>query len=308
MLLFGRFFEPITTLGNDWQTVQSALSGVERIFEVLAIPPEHRVADAAAPNAAYPVPGIEVRNVVFGYQPDQPIVRGVSWKVERGEHVALIGRTGAGKSSALNLISGLYAPWSGSVRVAGRDPRVLTNDERRCIVGVVPQTVQLFTETIAENLALGDQSVSRVTLEEAARIAGADTFIQTLPQGYDTPVSGTGRGGGVQLSAGQRQLLALARALVWNPTVLLLDEATDAIDSASDAQFRAALRADVKGHGRTVLTVAHRLSTARDADRVIVVDMGRVVEAGPPDDLIRRGGRFAMLVALEEAGWNWEAA
>ena len=156
-----------------------------------------------------------------------------------------------------------------------------------------------------ENLTLGDSTVSREEAERAAIIAGADQFIRTLAQGYATPLSGSGRGGGTQLSAGQRQLLALARALVWNPQVLLLDEATAAVDNASDAAFRAALRADVSQHHRAVLTVAHRLSTAREADRVLVMESGRIIEEGTPEELIARGGRFAALVELETAGWDW---
>jgi len=304
VLLFQRFFEPITTLGDDWQTVQSALSGIERIFEVLALRAETRPTPQPAERWH---DAIVVRELTFGYLPDRPVLRGLSLRVRAGEHVALVGRTGAGKSSMVHLISGLYEPWLGIVRVVGRDPRVLTDDERRRVVGVVPQLVQLFSGTVRDNLTLGDVSVPDESVARAAAIAGAATFIQALPQGYDTVLSGSGRSGGVQLSAGQRQLLALARALVWNPAVLLLDEATAAIDSASDAALWAALRADVAGQGRAVLTVAHRLTTARAADRVIVVGSGRIVEEGPPEELVRRGGRFAALVELEAAGWDWQA-
>jgi ATP-binding cassette, subfamily B, multidrug efflux pump len=172
----------------------------------------------------------------------------------------------------------------------------------------VPQQVQLFSATVRENLTLGDPMVPQAAIERAVMLAGAAELVATLPQGYDTPLQGAGRGAGVQLSAGQRQLLALARALVWDPAVLLLDEATVAIDSASDAALWAALRADLSGSRRAVLTVAHRLATARAADRVIVLDAGRVIEEGPPDDLIRRGERFAALVELEAAGWDWREA
>jgi len=228
--------------------------------------------------------------------------------VRAGEHVALVGRTGAGKSSMVHLIGGLYEPWSGAVQVVGRDPRALTDDERRRVMAVVPQQVQLFSGTVRENLTLGDEAVPDAVVARAAAIAGATPFIQALPQGYDTLLSGAGRSGGIQLSAGQRQLLALARALVWNPAVLLLDEATAAIDSASDAALWAALRADVAGHGRAVLTVAHRLSTARAADRVIVLEAGQIIEEGSPEDLLRRGGRFAALIEMEAAGWDWQAS
>jgi len=183
----------------------------------------------------------------------------------------------------------------------------VADDERRGVVAVVPQQVQLFTGTVRDNLTLGDTTIPQAAVERAVALAGAAELIADLPEGYDTPLRGTGRGAGVQLSAGQRQLLALARALVGDPAVLLLDEATVAIDSASDAALRAALRADVRGQRRAVLTVAHRLATARAADRVVVLDAGRVIEEGPPDDLIRRGGRFAALVELEAAGWDWRA-
>jgi ATP-binding cassette subfamily B protein len=304
VLLFQRFFEPITTLGDDWQTVQSALSGIERIIEVLALPAEIQP-DAQPAERCRDT--IIIRDLAFGYVPDRPVLRGVSLSVQAGEHVALVGRTGAGKSSMVHLIGGLYAPWSGTVQIAGRDPRSLSDDERRRVVAVVPQQVQLFSGTVRDNLTLGDETVPGEAIARAAAIAGAAGFIEALPQGYDTLLSGSGRGGGTQLSAGQRQLLALARALVWNSTLLLLDEATAAIDSTSEAAFWAALRADVARHGRAVLIVAHRLTTARAADRVIVVEAGRIIEEGPPEELVRRGGRFAALIELEAAGWNWQA-
>jgi ATP-binding cassette subfamily B multidrug efflux pump len=301
VLLFQRFFVPIMTLGNEWQTVQAALSGLERVFQVLALPSEE-----PAPRGPHqPQYGgnaaIEMREVFFGYLPNRPVLRGVSLAAQPGEHIVLVGRTGAGKSSVLHLLGGLYTPWSGTVRVSGADPRLLTDGQRRRSMGVVLQVVQLFRGTVLENLTLGDASVSREAVQRAAAVAGADAFIRALPEGYDTPL-----GGGMQLSAGQRQLLALTRALVWDPAVLLLDEATAAVDSASESAFRAALRAAVMGCGRAVLTVAHRLATAQEADRVLVMDAGQVVEEGPPEELIRRGGRFAALLELEAAGWDWQ--
>jgi ATP-binding cassette, subfamily B, multidrug efflux pump len=301
VLLFQRFFVPIMTLGNEWQTVQAALSGLERVFQVLALPSEE-----PAPRGPHqPQYGgnaaIEMREVFFGYLPNRPVLRGVSLAAQPGEHIVLVGRTGAGKSSVLHLLGGLYTPWSGTVRVSGADPRLLTDGQRRRSMGVVLQVVQLFRGTVLENLTLGDASVSREAVQRAAAVAGADPFIRALPEGYDTPL-----GGGMQLSAGQRQLLALTRALVWDPAVLLLDEATAAVDSASESAFRAALRAAVMGCGRAVLTVAHRLATAQEADRVLVMDAGQVVEEGPPEELIRRGGRFAALLELEAAGWDWQ--
>jgi ATP-binding cassette subfamily B protein len=311
IFLFQRFFEPVRNLGEDWQTVQSALSGIERIVQVLEIPAE-KTPPAAVGKAALQDGGaaIELRDVTFGYLSDQAVLHGLTLAVHPGEHVALVGRTGAGKSSAVRLLAGLYVPWSGQVRVAGTDPRTLPDVERRRAIGVVPQTVHLFSGTVIDNLTLGDQSASRDQVQQAARVTAIERLIATFPQGYDTPLSGTGRGQGIQISEGQKQLLSLTRALVWDPAVLLLDEATSAVDNASEAEFRAALRASMErqdGRQRAVLTVAHRLSTARQADRVVVIEEGRVVEEGSPEELIRRGGRFAALVELEAAGWDWQS-
>ena len=310
VLLFKRFFDPITALGEEWQTVQSALSGAERIFQVLNMPVEEAggeaVQDQASFDATASPASIDVSQLTFGYFPDQPVLRQVSFMVQPGEHVALVGRTGAGKSSIVHLLGGLYAPWQGELRVAGLDPRRLPEHERRRVIGVVPQAVQLFSGTVLDNLTLGDENVSLDAVESAARTAGADAFIRSLPKGYNTLIN-SGSGGGVQLSSGQRQLLSLARALVWNPSVLLFDEATSAIDSASEAAFRQALEQESVLHRRAILTVAHRLSTARAADRVIVLDHGRILEMGAPDDLIRKGGRFAALLELEAAGWDWRS-
>jgi ATP-binding cassette subfamily B protein len=319
VLLFQRFFEPIRRLGEDWHTVQSALSGIERIVQVLEIPAPvdkgagrargTRVGRARTDGPALDGSAVvELRDVVFGYLADRPVLHGITLAVHPGEHVALVGRTGAGKSSIVRLLAGLYAPWSGEMRVSGRDPRALSDDERRRTVGVVPQTVQLFSGTVLDNLTLGDASVPRERVQRAAEMSTIDRFVSALPQAYDTPLSGLGRSEGVQLSEGQRQLLSLARALVWDPAVLLLDEATSAVDNASEADFRAALRLAMQsdtGRRRAVVTVAHRLSTAREADRVIVLEGGRIVEEGPPEQLVLRGGRFAALVELESAGWDW---
>jgi ATP-binding cassette, subfamily B, multidrug efflux pump len=304
ILLFQRFFDPITALGDEWQTVQSALSGAERIFQVLTLPLEQQSSAAQGDFAAPAKSGIEFGAVTFGYAPEQPVLHGVSFFVQPGEHVALVGRTGAGKSSILHLLGGLYTPWSGRLCVAGLDPRTVPEEDRRRLIGVVPQHVQLFSGTVLENLTLADPSIPLEAIQHAAQVAGADTFIRSLPQGYDTLIN-NGAGAGVTLSSGQRQLLSLARALVYNPPVLLFDEATSAIDSASEANFRAALSRETARHERAILTVAHRLSTAREADRVIVLDMGRILETGTPADLVRCGGRFATLLELEAAGWDW---
>ena len=169
----------------------------------------------------------------------------------------------------------------------------------------MPQTSQLFSGTVLENLTLKDESVAESAVIEAAEISGADAFIRALPNGYRKVLRGSGRGLGVQLSAGQEQLLTLTRALVSRPSVLLFDEATSHLDGASEAALREALRSTVLARGTAVLTVAHKLSTAREADRVVVIDYGRIVEDGAPADLIARGGRFGALLEMEAAGWDW---
>ena len=306
LLLLQRFFQPITALGEEWQTVQGAMAGAERIFGTLALGRHDDCVPAPAPagpaRASWPV---VLDRVQFGYAPGQPVLRDLSLQVRPGEHVALVGRTGAGKTSALHLLAGLYRPWAGTVVVAGRDPAALGEAERSRILGVVPQVVQLFSGTVGDNLTLDDPSIAEDDVIDAATIAGADAFIRMLPDGYRTMLSGSGGGTGARLSAGQEQLLALARALVHRPTVLLLDEATAAVDNASDAAFRAALRERVLPRGCAVVTVAHRLTTALEADRVIVLDKGRIVEEGAPAALVASQGHFAALLDLETAGWEW---
>ena len=194
VLLLQRFAVPMMTLGNEWQTVQAALAGLERIFQVLALPPEAPTPRSPRQHQARPHTAIAMREVVFGYLPNHSVLRGVSLEAQPGEHIVLVGRTGAGKSSLLHLLGGLYTPWSGTVRVAGTDPTGLTDEERRCALGVVLQVVQLFRGTVCDNLTLGERSVSRDAVQRAATIAGADAFIQALPQGYDTLL-----GSGLQL-------------------------------------------------------------------------------------------------------------
>jgi ABC-type multidrug transport system fused ATPase/permease subunit len=304
LLLLQRFFQPLTALGEEWQTVQGGIASAERIFATLALPLE-TASNAADGVDGAALPAIVFHRVEFGYTEGRPVLHGISFEVRRGEHVALVGRTGAGKTSTLHLLAGLYRPWCGSVRVAGCDPTHLGESERRRMLGVVPQAVQLFSGTIIENVTLGDPSIPEDAVHEACRIAGADTFIRSLPRGFHTTLRGSATGTGTDLSAGQQQLLVLARALVGKPAVLLFDEATAAVDGASDAAFREALRASVLTRGCGVLTVAHRLSTALEADRILVLEKGQIVEEGPPAELAAGRGRFAALLELEAAGWDW---
>jgi len=319
VLLFARFFTPLINLGDEWQTVQAALAGAERVFAVLAIPAPpptdlsaatprrtQHASESTAVSVPLPPPVVRMDHVNFGYTPDRPVLHDITLTVRPGEHVAIVGRTGAGKSTLLALLAGLYPPSTGRIELAGRDPRAFSDDERRTTLGFVSQRVTLFSGTVYDNLAMGDQSLPQELVQHAATIAGADPFIRTLPHGYDTTLAADSHGSGVHLSAGQRQLLALARALTTQPAVLLLDEATAVIDGASDAAFRAALREHVLPLGTAVITIAHRLATARDAHRVMVLQGGHIIEQGTPSALLAAEGTFAALTALEEAGWDWQ--
>ena len=306
VLLFQGFFAPIVALGDQWNAVQAALAGAERVFEVLNLPPE--TAPQGGGGAAERGDAIVVTGVTFSYDKGNPVLQEVSLAVRPGEQVAVVGRTGAGKSTLLALLAGLYEPSAGEIRLAGRHPRDIGEHERRRIVGVVPQHVQLFSGTLQDNLTLGDASISGDAISRVISLAGLEPLVTALPDGLDTVLTGSGGGTGIVLSAGQRQLVALARALVTEPEVLLLDEATAAIDAESDAAFRSALTRTAWAKGCAVVTVAHRISTARDADRVVVLQAGRIVEQGAPADLVSAGGRFAAVAALDEAGWDWSGA
>ncbi|MFH1084763.1 MAG: ABC transporter ATP-binding protein [Chloroflexota bacterium] len=313
ILLFGRFFAPIIAIGSDWQEVQSALAGLERVFEILNLPADDDAVETLHPASALAASSLQAEaavlvaaeHVTFGYNPGQPVLQDVSFTVRSGEHVAIVGRTGAGKSSLLSLLGGLYRPWEGALRLAGADPYALAAEERRHVVGTVPQMAQLFSGSLRDNLTLGDEAAPAETVRRAADLAGVAGFLGDLAQGYETVLSDRGRGRGAQLSVGQRQLVALARALVGDPAVLLLDEATASVDSATEAALKRALRAHLQERGGAVLTIAHRLSTALEADRIVVLENGRVTEMGTPQALLVPGTQLYSYWELENAGWEW---
>lgn len=307
VLLFQSFFAPIVALGDQWNSVQAAIAGAERVFDVLDLPAE--VAVTGSTPRAVSHGGIVVADVSFGYANGAPVLRRVSLVVRPGEQVAVVGRTGAGKSTLLALAGGLYDPSAGEIFVAGHPPRSLDEDQRRRLLGVVPQNVQLFSASLRSNLTWDDIAISDDAIDRVVELVGLGPFVDTLPTGLDTVLAGSGGGEGLLvLSAGERQLVALARALLAEPAVLLLDEATASIDAGSDAAFRSALKRTAWAKGCAVLTVAHRISTARDADRVVILDSGQIVEEGTPTALIAAGGRFAALAELDAAGWAWDDA
>ncbi|HNP13086.1 MAG TPA: ABC transporter ATP-binding protein [Mycobacterium sp.] len=288
LLYLRMFFEPMQEISQFFNTFQSASSALEKLAGVLAERPG--IADPAHPVRLGEVRGeIAFHDVRFSYVPDRPVLPGLSLTVPPGQTVALVGTTGAGKTTIAKLIARFYDPDSGSVTLDGIDLRSLTQSGLRRHVVMVTQENFLFSGTVADNIRFGRPTASDAEVRAAAAAVGADEFIATLPDGYDTDVAK--RGG--RLSAGQRQLVAFARAFLADPAVLILDEATSSLDIPSERLVQRALRTVLAG--RTALIIAHRLSTVEVADRVLVLEHGRVVEDGPPTQLIGSGGHYAGL-------------
>ena len=288
------FFGPIRDLSARYTLLQSAMAGAERVFQLL----ENQDEDApASPGGA---PGdaemaFELDDVTFEYKPGSPVIRDVSCGARVGEKIALVGATGAGKSTIASLLLRLYEIKSGSVRVFGKDVRTLTRDALRRNFAVVPQDVFLFPGTVATNIAAGDVTPDRAKVERALERVGALDLFLRRPEGLDAPVQERGN----NFSAGERQLIAFARALYRDPPILILDEATANVDSDTEARLQRALENAMKG--RTALIIAHRLSTIRAVDRIIVFHKGRVVEQGTHDALLAAGGLYARLHTLQFA-------
>ena len=292
LLYLDMFFSPIQQLSQTLDTWQQAAASLEKIEELLDTP--SGTPPAAAPVVPGPLRGVvEFRDVRFSYPNTvgDPALDGVNVTVAAGETVALVGETGAGKSTLVKLAARFYDPTEGTVAVDGVDLRDIDLGTFRRQLGIVPQEAFLFTGTVRDNIAYGRPDASEAEVEAAARAVGAHDFVASLPHGYLEPVSERGR----SLSSGQRQLLALARARLVDPTILLLDEATSQLDLASEAHVQQAMQAAAQG--RTTILVAHRLPTAARADRILVVDGGRVVEEGTHTTLLAHDGAYARLWA-----------
>jgi ATP-binding cassette, subfamily B, multidrug efflux pump len=283
-----RFFDPIRTLSMQYTVLQRAMAAGHRIFEVLDVPATIQDKPDAVALADEPA-SIEFRQVTFGYRPGQPVLHDVTFRVAPQETVALVGPTGSGKSSIISLTRRFYETWDGQILVGGRDVRDVTLDSLGHTIAIVLQEPFLFTDTIFENIRYRTETASRDDVIAAAKAVRAHDFIARLPQGYDTMLTQRGR----NLSIGQRQLLSFARALVADPKILILDEATANIDSFTELEIQRALR--VLLQGRTSMVIAHRLATVRDADRIIVLRDGRIAEMGNHDALIGLGGLYAQL-------------
>jgi ATP-binding cassette subfamily B protein len=282
-----RFFEPVRTLSMQYTAFQRAMAAGNRVFEVLDVP----VTITDSPNAvplSDDTPTIEFEHVTFGYDANRPVLRDVSFKVKPKQVVALVGPTGSGKTSIISLVRRFYEVNEGRVLVGGHDVRDLTLESLGKTIGMVLQDPFLFTGTIEDNIRYASGATHEQVVA-AAKAVRAHDFIMRLPQGYDTPLGQRGR----NISLGQRQLISFARALVIDPKILILDEATANIDSFTELEIQRALKALMSG--RTSLVIAHRLATVRDADEIIVLQAGRIVEQGPHDELINNGGLYSTL-------------
>ncbi len=287
-----RFYRPISDLSEKYNILQSAMASSERIFDLLDTEP--RVQDPPRPRRIPSGPGrIVFDRVSFAYNPGEPVLHDVSFTVDEGERVAVVGYTGAGKTTLMNLLSRFYDPNEGSINVDGCDIREYAQKDLRRYVAVVLQDVFLFSGDIAYNIDLGDRSIGAERIAEVSRHINADKFIERLPARYAEQVGERG----AMLSVGQRQLLAFARALVYDPKILVLDEATSSVDTETEYLIQEALKRFMKG--RTSLIIAHRLSTIRYVDRIIVMHKGRIVEQGTHGELMRRGGLYKKLYELQ---------
>jgi ATP-binding cassette, subfamily B, multidrug efflux pump len=289
------FISPLRQLANMYNSIQAALAGAERVFEIIDTPSERADAPDAAPLTALRGE-VRFEGVSFGYLPGMPVIKGMTVETRAGEMLALVGPTGAGKTTLINLLTRFYEIDSGRITIDGRDIRSIRKEDLRHRLGIVLQETFLFSGSVLENIRYGRLDATDEECIEAARTAGADRFIRQLPEGYRTALSE--RAG--NLSLGQRQLLSIARAILADPAILILDEATSSVDTRTEARIQKALLTLMAG--RTSFVIAHRLSTIRDADQLLVIDDGKIVERGTHRELLARRGFYHRLYLSQFKG------
>lgn len=280
-----QFTRPLNELANTFNTLQSGIAGAERVFEILDEEEERKDGEGAI--LATDIEGeVEFKFVSFEYEPGEPVLKDISFKVEPGTNIALVGATGAGKTTIVNLLTGFYEIEEGEILIDGINIKDYQKDSLREIFGMVLQDTYLFSGTIEENIRYGRLDATYEEIERAAKMSKAHDFISRLPMGYDTILSE----GGMNLSQGQRQLIAISRAILADPSILILDEATSSVDTRTELKIQEAMVQLMKG--RTTFIIAHRLSTIREADIIMVIDDGKIVEKGNHDQLIDKKGKY----------------
>lgn len=294
-ILYGQnFIQPLRTLANMYNSIQAALAGAERVFEIIDTPAE---VDTPTAIAVQTLQGhVQFEQVQFAYDPTTPIIKEMTLEAKAGETIALVGPTGAGKTTIINLLTRFYEINGGAILIDGLDIRQIKKADLRRQLGLVLQDTFLFADSVLENIRFGRLDATDAECMQAAELADADHFIRQLPQGYQTQLSERAS----NLSQGQRQLLAIARAILANPRILILDEATSSVDTRTEARIQQALLRLMKG--RTSFVIAHRLSTIRDADQVLVINHGEIVEKGTHDELLRQQGFYYHLYMSQFKG------
>ena len=289
-----QFSRPINEIAQIYGQVQTAIAGAERVFALLDVAGEDK---SGEPLAEEEQAEVSFRHVTFSYQPGHPVLRDFTLAVPLGKKVALVGATGSGKTTVVNLLMRFYDPDSGEILVGGQKIQDVSRDSLRKEIAIVLQDTVLFTDTIRSNLTYGNPDATQAQLDAAVEMSRCDELLRLLPQGWDTVLTG----GGTSISQGQRQLLAIARAFIADPRILILDEATSNVDTRTEKAIQDAMRLVMKN--RTSIIIAHRLSTIRDADLIVVMDQGQIVEQGTHEGLLARKGKYYDLYMTQYAGF-----